>query len=88
MESYGEERGFPPYHPTMMTALLLYGYTQGIYSSRRIARSCEERVDFMAVTALQKPDFRTISEFPQAPSEGPWCAFRADPEAVPAVRVW
>ena len=63
LETYAEERGYPPYQPTMMTALLLYGYTQGIYSSRRIARSCEERVDFMAVTALQKPDFRTISEF-------------------------
>jgi hypothetical protein len=47
----------------MMTALLLYAYTQGVFSSRRIARACEERVDFMAVTALQKPDFRTVSEF-------------------------
>ena len=61
--TYGEERGFPPYHPTMMTALLLYGYAQGVYSSRRIARACERRVDFMAVTAMQKPDFRTISDF-------------------------
>lgn len=63
LAAYSEERGFPPYHPTMMTALLLYAYTQGVYSSRRIARGCEERVDFMAVTALQRPDFRTISEF-------------------------
>lgn len=61
--TYGEERGAPPMHPTMMTALLLYAYTQGIYSSRRIARACEERVDFMAVTAMQKPNFHTISEF-------------------------
>src|SRR5687768_5564511 len=58
-----EERGFPPYHPAMMTALLLYAYTQGIYSSRRIARACEERVDVMAVTGMSRPDFRTISEF-------------------------
>jgi transposase len=58
-----EERGFPPYHPVMMTALLLYGYSQGIYSSRRLARSCEERLDFMAVTGMNRPDFRTISEF-------------------------
>ena len=63
LDTYAEERGFPPYDPTMMTALLLYGYTQGVYSSRRLARACEQRVDFMAVTALQKPDFRTISEF-------------------------
>ena len=37
-----EERGYPPYHPVMMTALLLYAYCQGVYSSRRIARGCEE----------------------------------------------
>lgn len=61
--TYGDERGFPPYHPAMMVALLLYGYSQGVYSSRRLARSCEERMDFMAVTGLNRPDFRTISDF-------------------------
>jgi transposase len=63
VESYEEERGYPPYHPVMMTALLLYAYCQRLYSSRRIARACEERVDFMAVTGLQRPDFRTIATF-------------------------
>ncbi|HKC52934.1 MAG TPA: IS1182 family transposase [Myxococcota bacterium] len=63
LNTYQEERGYPPYHPVMMTALLLYAYTQGVFSSRRIARACEERVDFMAVTALQKPDFRTVNDF-------------------------
>jgi transposase len=58
-----EERGQPPYHPAMMVALLLYAYTQGVYASRRIARACEERLDVMAVTGMQRPDFRTISEF-------------------------
>ena len=47
----------------MMVALLLYAYSVGIYSSRRIAKACEERVDFMAVTAMRKPDFRTVSDF-------------------------
>ena len=42
----------------MMTTLLLYGHTQGVYSSRRIARGCVERLDFQAVTACDKPDFR------------------------------
>lgn len=63
VESYSEERGYPPYHPGMMVALLLYAYSRGVYSSRRIAQACEERVDFMAVTGLNKPDFRTISDF-------------------------
>jgi transposase len=67
--SYSEERGFPPYHPGMMVALLLYAYSQGVYSSRRIARGCEERLDFAAVTALQRPDFRTISDFRKRHSE-------------------
>jgi transposase len=63
MASYTEERGYPPYHPGMMVALLLYGYSRGIYSSRQLARACEERVDMMAVTGLGRPDFRTISDF-------------------------
>jgi transposase len=61
--SYKGEKGQPPYHPTMMVALLLYAYAVGIYSSRRIAQACAERVDFMAIVALEAPDFRTISEF-------------------------
>lgn len=61
--SYRGEKGQPPYHPAMMVALLLYGYAVGIYSSRRIAKACVERVDFMAIVALDAPDFRTISEF-------------------------
>lgn len=61
--TYGSERGQPPFNPIMMTALLLYGYCSGIYSSRRIAKACGERVDFMSIVGLDAPDFRTISEF-------------------------
>jgi transposase len=63
LASYRGERGQPPYHPAMMAALLLYAYAVGLYSSRRIAKACIERVDFMAIVALDAPDFRTISEF-------------------------
>ena len=61
--TYGSERGQPPYDPVMMTALLLYAYCSGIYSSRRIAKACRERVDFMSIVGLDAPDFRTISDF-------------------------
>ena len=30
LKSYQEERGYPPYHPVMTTAVILYGYRQGI----------------------------------------------------------
>ena len=63
MASYRGEKGQPPYHPAMMVALLLYAYAVGIYSSRRIAKGCVERVDFMAIVALDAPDFRTVSEY-------------------------
>jgi len=61
--SYRRERGSPPFNPVMMTALLLYAYTQGVFSSRKIAKACEERLDFMAVTGMQKPEHRTICDF-------------------------
>src|SRR5499427_5790997 len=61
--TYGSERGQPPFDPIMMTALLLYAYCCGIYSSRRIAKACRERVDFMSIVGLDAPDFRTISDF-------------------------
>jgi transposase len=61
--TYSELRGYPPFDPVMMTALLLYSYSQGVYSSRRMARACEERLDFLAVTAMNRPDHRTIAKF-------------------------
>jgi len=60
---YGSEHGQPPYDPVMMTALLLYAYCSGIYSSRRIVKACHERLDFMCIVGLDVPDFRTISDF-------------------------
>jgi transposase len=65
VEQYQEERGYPPFHPVMMTALLLYSYCQAIYSSRRIAKACRQRVDFLALTGMQKPDHRTVNLFRQ-----------------------
>ena len=65
LNQYQEERGYPPFHPAMMTAVLLYSYAQGIYSSRRIARACKQRVDFLALTGMQMPDHRTVNLFRQ-----------------------
>jgi transposase len=61
--SYASALGQPPFDPRMMVALLLHGYASGIYSSRRIAKACRERADFMMIVALDAPDFRTISDF-------------------------
>jgi transposase len=57
-----EERGYPPYHPRMMTKLLVYGYWVGVYSSRRLERRVVEDVAFRVLAAGNEPDFRTISD--------------------------
>ena len=61
--SYKSGLGQPPFDPRMMTALLLYAYCSGLYSSRRMAKACAERVDFMMIVAHDAPDFRTIADF-------------------------
>src|ERR687886_1205273 len=70
LAAFDEERGYPPYHPGMMVALLLYAYCRGVYSSRRIARGCEERVDFMAGSRLRRAGFRAAAAFPPPPLAG------------------
>jgi len=59
----GDGRGQPPYDPRMMTALLLYAYSVGRPSSRKIERACVEDVAFRVIAANQRPDHDSISEF-------------------------
>ena len=61
--AYAGVRGQPPFDPKMMAALLFHAYSEGIHSSRRIAKACAERVDFMVLTMRQAPCHRTISGF-------------------------
>jgi transposase len=58
-----EERGQPPYHPIMLTTLLLYGYATGTFSSRRLMGRCETDAAFRVIVVDDIPDFRTISDF-------------------------
>lgn len=59
----GDGRGFPPFHPRMMVALLLYSYTQGVFSSRRIMKRCERDAAYRVIVHEDVPNFRTISDF-------------------------
>jgi transposase len=58
-----EERGYPPYHPKAMTGILLYGYCNGITSSRKLEKHCQEDVAFRVLAGNNQPDHRTISDF-------------------------
>jgi len=55
--------GQAPFHPVMMTKLLLYAYCIGVPSSRRIEKSTYDSIPFRVLAANQSPDHDTISEF-------------------------
>jgi transposase len=61
--SYTEERGFPPYHPLLMTKLWVYAYARGLRSSRKVERATREDVAFRILCAGNEPDFRTLAAF-------------------------
>jgi transposase len=61
-----EERGYPPYHPVMLTKVLVYAYCVGVFSSRKIQRRLVEDVAFRVLAAGNQPDFRTIADFRKA----------------------
>ncbi len=58
-----ELRGQPPFDVTMMVTLLVYAYSIGVCSSRKIAAACERNLAFRAIVGDDRPDFRTISDF-------------------------
>jgi transposase len=51
------------FHPKMMLKVLVYAYSQKIYSSRMIAKSLRENINFMWIAGNNRPDFRTINRF-------------------------
>jgi len=51
------------YHPKMLTKVIIYAYTQRLYSSRQIAKAVRENIMFMWLAGRQQPDFRTINRF-------------------------
>ena len=63
-EYYARElRGQPPFDVTMMVTLIVYAYSVGVCSSRKIAAACERNLAFRAIVGDDRPDFRTISDF-------------------------
>ena len=55
--------GTTSYHPRMLLKVLVYGYLNNIYSSRRIEASVKENIYFMWLSGMAQPDHRTINRF-------------------------
>lgn len=58
-----EETGAPAYDPRILLKIVLFAYSRGVVSSRRIAQACEENIIFMALSADTRPHFTTIADF-------------------------
>ena len=56
-------RGSDAYHPAMLLGLLVYGYTTGLHSSRKIERACHDSVAMRFIAANTQPDHDSIATF-------------------------
>ncbi len=58
-----DETGAPAYDPAILLKIILYAYSRGIMSSRKIAQCCQENIIFMVLPADTRPHFTTIADF-------------------------
>lgn len=58
-----EDEGRPGFSPKDMLKLYIYGYFDGIKSSRRLERECMRNIEVRWLLNNLAPDFRTISNF-------------------------
>jgi transposase len=55
--------GSAPYHPALLLGILIYGYTTGVFSSRKLERATYDSVAFRFIAANEHPDHDTIATF-------------------------
>lgn len=58
-----DETGAPAYNPRILLKIILYAYSRGILSSRRIAEAARNHITFIALSGYSMPDFTTIAAF-------------------------
>ena len=63
--TYSETKkvGRKPYDPKDMLKLYIYGYFNGIRSSRKLEKECKRNIEMMWLINSLKPDFKTIADF-------------------------
>ncbi|AFV01525.1 MULTISPECIES: IS1182 family transposase [unclassified Dehalobacter] len=55
--------GRSSFHPVMMTKLLVYAYTDRVFSCRRIAKAARENIMYMWLCGGNQPDFMSVNRF-------------------------
>lgn len=55
--------GTSSYHPRMLLKVMIYGYLNNIYSSRKMESSLKENIHFMWLSGMSRPDHNTLNRF-------------------------
>lgn len=55
--------GASSYHPKMLLKVLIFGYLNNIYSSRKIEAALKENIHFMWLSGMSRPDHHTVNRF-------------------------
>ena len=63
LEVYYPGGGSPAYHPKGLIKSWIYGYSEGVYTSRGLAKAIRERIPFMWLAGMQQPCFKTLNNF-------------------------
>lgn len=58
-----DETGATAYNPKTLLKIILFAYSKGILSSRKIETACNENIIFMALSGDLHPDHSTIADF-------------------------
>ena len=63
IESTYKGSGTSSFHPRMLLKVIVYSYMCNVYSGRRMERLLHENVNYMWLSGMSRPDFRTINRF-------------------------
>ena len=62
-DEFRHHRGATSYHPKMMLKIILYAYTQSVFSGRRIEKLLHDSIRMMWLAQNQTPSYKTINRF-------------------------
>ena len=63
IESSYKIKGQNAYHPKLIVSILIFAYSQGVFSARKIEKRCHEDLSFMFIAQMNCPNFRVLSDF-------------------------
>jgi transposase len=70
LDVYYSVFGAPSFHPKMLLKVWLYGYCNGVYTSRPLAKQMRENLHYIWLSGLQQPCFKTLCGFRSGRMEG------------------